>query len=314
MSLEAKILITDAMGMVGFQLIKDLFSQGQKVRVLKYKNDNFSHLDSYKNSIEIVEADLLDVTLLEMNLQGIEQVYHCKELISFHPQDEQKLYDINIVGTRNLVNIALGLSVKKIVFLSSTMAFGTYKFKSTINEKTKWVDDKNNNNYCVSKHQAELEIHRGQEEGLETIILNPSLILGDSIQKNDLYHLQNMANAQYRFYPKGINGFVKVADVSKACIELMESSLSDEKFIVSAQNLSYQTVLEKLNPVIAKKKLFSRSNSIKVRTICRINSIKSYLFNSRPFLSQEIYNFNDKDFKYDGQKICKELGFKYSEI
>jgi nucleoside-diphosphate-sugar epimerase len=194
------------------------------------------------------------------------------------------------------------------------MAYGTYTFKGSINENTKWIDDKDNNNYGFSKHLAELEIQRGQEEGLETIIVNPALIIGENSQKDTLYNLQSIANGQYRFYPKGTNGFVKLADVSSACIKLMQSTISDEKFIISAENLRYQNVLEKLNPALAEKKLFSKSNSTKVNMICRWNSMKSFIFDSRPFLSQEMLNFHDKNFELDGSKICNSIDFKYSEI
>lgn len=314
MSLKAKILITDANCLVGFQLIKDLYAQGEKICIFNAENGDYSHLNDFKDSIEFVEANLLDIMLLEDALQGIEQIYHCKELLSFHPQDEQILNNTNIIQTRNLVNVSLNSSVKKIVYLSSTMAYGTYAFKGNITEETKWIDDKMNNNYSVSKHLAELEIQRGQEEGLQTVIVNPALIIGENSQKDDLYNLQNIADAQYHFHPKGSNGFVKLEDISKVCIQLMQSTISDEKFIISAKNLSYQTILEKLNPALTKNKLFSSNNSTKVNMICRMNSIKSFAFGARPFLSQEIHNFNDKNFVFDGTKICNSIDFKYAEI
>jgi len=314
MSLNPKILITDAVGMIGVQLVKDLIAKGNFVRILKFENDNFDHLDSLKNNIEVFEANLFDVGLLEDAMQGIEQIYHCKELLSFHPQEEQKIMDVNIIGTRNIVNVALSLAVKKIVFLSSTLSFGTYHFNKTISEKTKWVEHKDNTNYSISKHYAELEIHRAQQEGLETIIVNPSFVLGKSLGKNTLYNFQNIADAQYRYSPKGSNGFVKIEDVAKASILLMESELVNEQFILSAENLKYQTVLEKLNPILKKKKLFSRTNSLKVNLIWRINKMKSVIFNSKPFLSEEIYGFDGKDFEIDGRKICDVLDFVYTKI
>lgn len=314
MSLNPKILITDAIGMLGFQLIKDLIKKGENLRVLRFQSEDVSHLEKYKNNLEIIDADLLDISLLEDALQGIEQVFHCKELVSFHPQDEQKLFDINIVGTRNIVNVALSLAVKKVVFVSSTLAFGNYVFKKKITEKTKWIEHDDNTIYSISKHHAELEIHRGQEEGLETIIVNSSIIIGDSLNENDLYNFNNMAKKQYRFYPKGKNGFVKLEDVSKACVLLMKSNISNEKFILSAENLSYHSVLEKINPALAKKNIFSRTNKTKLNLNWRINKMKSFLFDARPFLSEEIYGFNDKVFEFENTKITEVINFNFSNI
>ncbi len=314
MSLNPKILITDATGMLGFQLIKDFIKKGENLRVLRFLSEDVSHLEKYKNNLEIIDADLLDISLLEDALQGIEYIYHCKELVSFHPQDEQKLFDINIIGTRNIVNIALSLVVKKIVFVSSTLAFGNYVFKKKITEKTKWIEHDDNTNYSISKHHAELEIHRGQEEGLETVIVNPSIIIGDSLNENDLYDFKNMTKKQYRFYPKGKNGFVKLEDVSKACVVLMKSNISNEKFILSAENLSYQSVLEKINPALTKKNLFSRTNKTRLNLTWRINKMKSFLFDARPFLSEEIYGFDGKVFEFENTKITKAINFNFSKI
>lgn len=311
---NSKILITGADNMLGFQILKNLISKGKNPIVILNKNQNNSHLNEYIDSINIVYANILNVIAIDEAMQGIEKIYHCQEYCSFLPQDRLKLYDINITGTRNIVNVAISNKVKKIVFASSSLAFGTCNFRNSITEKTKWKEHKYNSYYSICKQRAELEIHRAQAEGLETIIVNPSIIIGSAIKKTDLYNFKNIAKAHYSFYPKVKSGFVLLEDVSNIFIKLMESNISDEKFIISSENLEFKDVLEKLNTELKKKKLFPRTNSLKLSLIWRINWLNSMLFGSRPFLSKEIYNFNNKNFEVDNSKIIETLGFTFKKV
>lgn len=294
--------------MVGTDIVKKIISQGKSVRVLKYRTNNFSHLKNFDTHIEYIDGDLLDIISLEDALVGIEQIYHCAEIFSFNTNDEQKMFDVNIAGTRNLVNVALSKSVKKILLLSSTLAFGTYDFKKPINEKTKWEEHKDNTSYSISKHQAELEIFRGKAEGLETVIVNPSFILGEAINKNALYNLINIANLNYKFCPTLKYGFVDLEDVSNSCIQLMESSVSGEKYILNAENLSLTAVLKKINSNVNPKNY--KLSSLRVT----LNEIKTILFKSKPFLTKEVYNFEGKTFEFENVKIKETLKLEFKLI
>ena len=310
-----KILVTGASRMLGFAIVKELVSQGKSVRVLVNKNTEFSIFEQFKNSVHIVFGNLLDIVSLEDATIGIEEIYHADDFISFLPKDRLKLYDINITGTKNIVNVALSFNVKKLLFVSSTLAFGTYSFKKEINEKTKWVEHDNNSFYSISKQRAELEIYRANVEGIETVIVNPSLMIGNTINKKSFYNLKNIANKNYRFYPKGINGFVGVIDVAKVSIKLMSFSIQNcEKYIVSSENLDYKYVLRLLNSKMSKKNIFDNINYIKLSLMFKLNWLRSMLFGDKVFLTKEIYNFHNKEFKFDNTKTIKELDFQFESI
>mgnify|MGYP001952948993 CR=1 FL=1 len=112
MSLSPKILVTGANGMIGSALISKLLEEGKTVRA-------FSHIDSDKqaknNNLECFYGDILDVGIIDDICKGIDTIFHCEEMISFNMSEEDKMYNINVIGTENIVNAALTNEVKRII-------------------------------------------------------------------------------------------------------------------------------------------------------------------------------------------------------
>jgi len=111
--------------------------------------------------------------------QPIDEVYHCAALISFDPKDEEQLRKNNIEGTANIVNFCLTYKVKKLCYVSSIAALGNLKENETVlTEQSEWNPESNHSDYAISKYGAEMEIWRGQQEGLKVVLVNPGVILG----------------------------------------------------------------------------------------------------------------------------------------
>lgn len=309
MTKTSKILVTGATGIVGKAIVLALAAKGNLVRAMVFEK---SKIDHKLENVEWVVCDILDVTGLQDVFKGIETIYHCLEYVSFLDSDINKLYDINITGTENVVNVALALKVRKVIYISSTQAFGTYQHKEQISEKTKWAENNKNTFYGICKNRAELEIWRGKEEGLEILIVNPSIIIAPFEDK--MYNIAKIAKANYQFYPSGTNGFVALKDVAEASILLNEYNISGEKFILNSENLSYHKVLTKWNEKLAKKSISSKINSLKANIIWRINNFRNVVFRAEPFLSKEIYNFDGKDFEFSNKKMIEGTNFKFTPV
>ncbi|MBP6424881.1 MAG: NAD-dependent epimerase/dehydratase family protein, partial [Flavobacterium sp.] len=182
------ILVTGGTGLVGAHLLLHLVEQGENVRALcrtkssieKTKNLFFLyHKPHLFEKIEWIEADILDIPSLEIAFQNIEFVYHCAALISFDPKEEESIRKTNIEGTANIVNFCLAFGIKKMLFVSSIAALeDPNATETTISETTEWNPEKPHSDYAISKYGAEMEIWRGQQEGLNVIIVNPGVILG----------------------------------------------------------------------------------------------------------------------------------------
>lgn len=251
------ILVTGATGLVGSYLVMHLLENNESIRAM-YRNPSgidktkslfkLFHKESLFEKIEWIQADINDIPSLEIAFQNIDYVYHCAAFISFDPKDENILRKTNIEGTANIVNFCLEYDIKKLCYVSSIAALGDLKeHETTITETTEWNPEKLHSDYAISKFGAETEIYRGQQEGLETVIVNPGVILGcvpnleDWPTGSGAIFLKTKKGLP--FYTQGSTGFVAVDDVVAVMFQLMKSDINGERFIVVAENVTFKNLI-----------------------------------------------------------------------
>ncbi len=125
-----------------------------------------------------MEGDILDIISLEEAMTGTDAVIHCAAKVSFKKNDREELFKTNIEGTANVINMAIEKNIQRFVYVSSIAAIGRSPQGGIASEETKWAENKLQTAYSLSKYKAELEVWRGIGEGLNAVIVNPSLILG----------------------------------------------------------------------------------------------------------------------------------------
>jgi len=234
------ILVTGATGFLGSELTKQLVQQGQTIRCTKRVSSVIPKLlIPYQNQIEWVDADLLDIFALEDALQNIKQVYHCAAWVSLRQADKQPMIRTNVTSTANLVNLCTQHGIR-LVHVSSIAAIGTALPGQLITENNHLEETTENDGYAISKLESEMEVWRGIAEGLNAVIVNPSLIVGPSAGTNGSGQLFETVRKGLKFYTAGISGFVDVDDVAKCMIALMNSDIQAERYIISAENISFK--------------------------------------------------------------------------
>ncbi|MEJ7587191.1 MAG: NAD-dependent epimerase/dehydratase family protein [Ferruginibacter sp.] len=169
------ILVTGGAGLLGSELIKQLLSRGSEVRAIYNKT---LLPDFQSGQLQQFQCNILDVIGLEEAMQGVKQVYHCAAIVTFNPSRKQEMFKVNIEGTTNVVNAALSKGVKKLVHVSSVAALGRTREDERVNETMNWTENTSKSNYGQSKYLSELEVWRGIGEGLEAVMVNPVIILG----------------------------------------------------------------------------------------------------------------------------------------
>ncbi len=312
--MKKKIFITGATGFIGSEIVKQLLKKDYIVRALKRENSNIDILRAYSDKIEWIDGDVLDIISLQDGMKGVDEVYHAAAMISFVPAEKKKMYKVNIEGTSNVVNIALESNVKKLLFVSSISAFGRYEIKEEITEQKKWINHKDNTHYAISKHQSELEVWRGIEEGLSAVIVNPSTVLGYGDWTKGSCQIFKQVYDKVPFYPSGINGFVGVEDVAKCSVLLMDSSINSKRFIINAENVSYKNLFEWIAEgfnVSAPKKaipLFVRKYA------WVLYWIKSKLMNQQALITKETMDYTARNYFYNNEAIKKATGITFKPI
>lgn len=304
------ILVTGGAGLVGNELINQLLAQGKKVRAIY----NHTKIDA-KQNLEIVQCDIIDVITLEEIMQGVTEVYHCAALVSFAPNDAENLYKINVEGTANIVNASLQAGVLKLVFVSSVAALGRIREGQKVNETMQWTAETSNSIYGQSKYLAELEVWRGAAEGLQVAVVCPSIILGYSDWNSGSTKLFKSVYDGFPWYSTGTSGFVDVADVASAMLALMESNITNEKFILAAENVSYQYVLSNIAKGFNKKAPAKKVTPLLAAITWRLEAIKSFFTNEKPLITKETAATALTNIEYDNSKLLLAFpNFKYKKI
>jgi len=318
------ILVTGGTGLVGSHLIFDLVNSGKKVRGLKRSTSKLTNVENifslYSdgenrfNEIEWVNGDVLDIFSLEDAMKGVEYIYHCAAIVSFSPQHKTTMMNINIEGTANVINTALELGIKKICHVSSIAALGREDSGDVISEKTLWKTSRKNSMYAISKYGAEREVWRGTIEGLNAVVVNPSVILGCGDWSTGSLKIIKLVWKGLKFYTNGSNGFVDVKDVTRSMIGLMDSNINNERFIISSGNLSYKDIFTKMAKYLNKKPPYIFVNSFFSNIGWRVVKILCILTNRTPTVTMETARTANQKYRYSNEKIKKALNFEFTPI
>jgi len=319
------ILVTGGTGLAGSHLLQELTSRGERVRALRRRSSNTDFVkhvfDAYAKDpdkqldlIEWVEGNVLDIFSLEDAMKGISKVYHNAAVVSFNPADREMMYRVNVDGTANVVNAALKSGVKKLCHTSSIAALGRAKQGGTINESTPWVTSKQNSHYAISKFNGEREVWRGTAEGLDAVIILPSVILGLADITNGSMQLFKTVLKGIPFYTPGMNGFVDARDVAKAQVYLMDSDIVNEKFIISAENVSFKASMEMIAEGFGKRRPTIQANKFLVLLARYFYSVKSLFTGKRPIVTKDTARTAMLSSRYSNEKFIKASNMNFTPV
>jgi len=305
------LLITGASGLLGSHLVHELSKQDTKVRAI-YRNNIPSGMPA---GIEWVKADILDILSLEDAMKNVEQVYHCAAIVSFTPDKKEILHQTNVEGTTNVVNACLNNNIKKLLFVSSVAALGRIREDEKINEKMSWTEESSNSEYGKTKYLAEKEVWRGTGEGLNAVIINPVIILGSGDWEKGSSGIFKSAYNEFPWYTEGISGFVDVKDVVRAMIMLMNGAPNNERFIISAENISYKEIFTEIAINFGKKPPHRKVTPLLASIVWRWEALKSKITGKDPMLTKETAKTAQAKVYFDNKKFLSYApNFEYTPI
>jgi len=317
------ILVTGGTGLVGGHLLYKLLKAGERVRVLKRPSSNLNKTKhifgfygadalSYFDLIEWVDGDLLDYDSLRESLKNIEVVYHTGAMVSFNPKMRHELMRTNEEGTANLVNLSLEMGIKKFCFVSSIASLGNSKNGEVIDEFSYWQGGKDHSVYSLSKFKSEMEVWRATKEGLNAVIVNPSVIIGPGDwSQGSPRTIQTIAKGM-KFYTTGGTGFVDVRDVVTAMVTLVKSDVQNERFILNGVNLTYQDLFNRIADGLGVKRPSIRAQKVLVNLGWRFEKLKNKITGSEPMITKESARTSLKRTQYSGEAIKERIQFNYT--
>ncbi|MDB5229515.1 MAG: dihydroflavonol-4-reductase [Chitinophagaceae bacterium] len=306
------ILVTGGTGLIGSHLIKALLLQDTPVSALYRKT--IPEFEGFEK-VEWIKGDILDPGSLTGAMRNKRQVYHCAAMVSFHPSQKEELLSVNVQGTANVVNTALDAGIDKLLFVSSVAAIGRIREDGPINENMQWSPKTNNSEYGRSKYLAEMEVWRAIGEGLKAVIVNPVMVLGESDWNNSSTALFKSAYNEFAWYTEGVSGFVDVADVVKAMILLMNSDIEAQRFILSAENISFRQLFTMMATAFDKKPPYKKVTPVLAEIVWRAEAIKAKMTGKKPLLTKETARTAQAKVYFDNSKFLKLFpSFQYSPV
>ena len=319
--MSTPILITGATGYLGAQLVFGLlrkYGDAVRCRVTTRPGSMTGFLKGLP--VDIIMADMHDPHAVAEAVLGAEVVFHCAGLIAYTSNYRTRLYETNVLGTRNVVNACLAGGVRRMIATSSIAAVGMPENLDAgreSNESSTFSEWQRRNVYMESKHLAELECRRGAAEGLDVVMVNPGVVIGKGdvpdapgSSSNDVLRL--IYRGSLPFCPDGGTGFVDLRDVADAHIAAWQHGHAGERYIVVGENLTFMGLFDRIAALPG-------SNTGKpVRVAGALASVTGFggeiwsLISGRPsFISIESLRQASRQAVYSNRRSVQELGMSY---
>lgn len=321
----ATVLVTGATGLVGSHLLAELSNKNYRIKAIRRASSDLSLVKRIislycKNpnetfdSIEWIEGDMLDLLFLESALEGVQTVYHCAAVVSFQPAMRRTMHHFNTKSTSNLVNLLLQKSGITLCHVSSIAALGREEHGLPVTENTLWKSSKNQSAYAVSKYASEREVWRGIAEGLEAVIVNPSVILGPGDWKSGSSELFGLVWRGLDFYTSGKTGYVDVRDVAKAMVQLVENKHFGRRFIISSENMGYREFFKMIAEAFNKRPPRFRIRAWMTEIAWRLVALGRIFSSNMPSVTRETSRSALKRKSYSSERLINTLDFQFIPV
>jgi nucleoside-diphosphate-sugar epimerase len=307
------ILITGVTGLVGSELAREFSALGS-IHGLKRANADLGAVDLDGLGIHWHEGDVLDFNSILEAVEGMDLVIHAAGKVSFLPQDERALFQVNHQGTVNVVNALLAAGVPKLVYVSSVAALGQVPDQEEYDEKSIWVDVPNPTAYALSKYKAELEVWRGEQEGLEVLVVNPAVVLGKISYTRSSGNLYQAVLNGAVFFPAGNLNYIDVRDAAAITRALVEKGAWGERFVLSKESMPYEEFFQQAAQVLRGVPPKTKLPNWLISWGFPILKGLSWLVGKKLPLTAQVAKNAQRKTRYSNQKVAEYLGFEYRTI
>lgn len=316
------ILVTGGSGLVGSHLLYELTSSGCKVKALKRSSSNLSNLintfrtynSNYKellSKIEWIDGDVSDINSLTEACKGVKTIYHCAAIVSFNVEDKEKIHNINIQGTSNIANLCIKNNIR-LCFVSSIASLGNFT-STPIDENSHFNKNTPHSEYSYSKFLSEEVIWKAIKRGLNSVIVNPSVILGFGHWNTGSSKLITSVANGLAFYTKGKTGYIDVRDLCKAMHLLTNSSIKSERFIINGGNFTYKELFSQIAKGLNIDAPKYYASPLLTGIGWRIAKLTAKLNGKKASLTKETARSSHNTSIYDGSKITRSIkDFSYT--
>jgi len=313
MAAGGKTLVTGATGFVGSVLTRQLVGEGADVRIFHRPDSSMSMLGDAADAVEHSTGDVTHGRSLYDAMTNVDRVYHVAAKVSFAGRDHAELRRVNVDGTANVVDAAVAAGVDRLVHTSSMAAFGRPTSDDVvIDEDTAWRDASHRSTYARTKRRAELEVHRGIAEGLDAVIVNPSLVFGvGRADTNTRRIVDAVRHGWLPAVPPGGTNVVDVKDVAAGHRKAMRRGEGGRRYLLGGENLSWNDVVRTLAEALGVRPPRYVAPSFLVKTGGMLAEAIARVTWTRPLLSRTTATSACRTYRYDNRRAREEIGCSF---
>lgn len=315
-------LVSGASGIIGSHVALKLLLSNRPVIACygpSKKNENTRRLFEYYGKgdlfeqIKWVEVDLNDIFSLDEVLQGVENVFHCAGLVSFNKKDQESLYRVNEKGTENMVHACIK-SGANLCHVSSVAVINNTDYNGDLTEEVFWKKNGKESDYAISKYNAEREVWRGIEEGLNAVIVNPGLVLSPGFWDQSSSKLFPAIYDGLKYYTNGKAGYVSAVDVADAMIQLMDRRKFANRYVLVEGNYTYKEIFEFISKCFKRHPPKKEAQPGLMKLAYYLEKLPSLFAGKQPRISKSMIHAAFNKQQYSSAKIRKELNFRFTPI
>jgi dihydroflavonol-4-reductase len=316
-----KVLVTGATGLVGVHLLVDLIDRGFEKIVGLYRSESaleraadvadYYDVKSQFKQIEWVKFDLSNWEWNEAIFQNVELVIHTAALVSFDPEENEKMNQVNVYATARLLEVAAKNKVKKFGFISSVASLGRKPGANVYTEENKWVESDLNSYYSVTKHDAEELVVKANSESMPTYLINPGVILGPCDWDKSSGTIFRSAKKGLSFFTVGGNGFVDARDVSSNLLQVMAYGDPGERYLAVGHNVKFRKLFSDIQVAFGNKPPRFKASKLLTGIGWRIEQARAKKGNRAPVLTKHSADASHEVSVYDNHKILNIKGVNF---
>jgi dihydroflavonol-4-reductase len=308
------VLVTGATGFIGSNIVRELIKEGINVRVTLRKTSDTRNIDDL--NVEKIYCDIRDKDSVKKALKGCDTLYHTAAYFAHWSPNKKLFYDINVEGTKIILEEALSQGLEKVVYTSTSNTIGSHGAGNYVNEEAEFNGWDAGDHYAISKYLAEGEAMKICEKGLPLVIVNPTLVIGVRDRKPTPSGalIVDIANENMPGYIEGAINVIDVEDVARGHIQAAQKGRIGERYLFGNENLFVGEFFE-LIAEIAGIKPPKRKIPYRVALLLGyLFQIGAHITKKPPLVSVSQVRLGKMGEHFDCSKAINELGLKQTPI
>lgn len=308
-----KVLVTGANGLLGSNLVRQLLKNGHEVIAFVLKNSDLSTIKGLQ--LKIVEGNILNIEDLREASTQVDAIFHLAASTALWPERDELINKINIDGTKNVIEVAKEINVKRLIYVGTANSFSFGSKDNPGIENTEYLAHVYGFNYMDSKYEAQKLALEAHKNGLPVIVVNPTFMLGkyDSGPSSGAM-IVAIYNKKVPGYAPGGKNYICVKDAAVGIANALTMGNLGECYIIGNENLSYKEAFQKIGKIVQVSPPNITIPKWFLMLFGKFNSLWSKLTGNKPTVSYGLAKISCDEHYFSAEKAVRELKLPQSPI